>query len=253
MRNRFSRIRIFCSLSVVTVCAGCITGLSDLNTSAENYVDLSDPAAGKAQLRAARWDIGIAGIYCYMTAPAFAERVTVTAGSVDVSVVCETSDIGSNTTWVTEASFSFDALTGHDYVITERRCGGCVKLTDETTGEVVAAFPALSYSKGAGIEQDLSTGDDTATIKGFSSCRLSNRKIRSLVVDAGPIIIDVTCELHRLTIPFSKWITSSFAFNAEAGHTYTFIKIPFGEKCISLYDNTLKSTPIACEPYEKVD
>lgn len=155
-----------------------------------------------------------------MTAPAFAERVTVNAGSVDVSVVCETSDVGSDKTWVSEASFSFDALTAHEYVITERDCNGCVRLKDETTGDVVAEFPTNDYAKGSGFHEDLSTSDHTATIKGFS-CRLSDRKISSLVV--------------------------------EAGHTYMFLKTPFGEKCISLYDNTFDSTPIACEPYEKVD
>ncbi len=187
-----------------------------------------------------------------MTAPAFAERVTVNAGSVDVSVVCETSDVGSDKTWVSEASFSFDALTAHEYVITERDCNGCVRLNDETTGDVVAEFPTNDYAKGSGFHEDLSTSDHTATIKGFS-CRLSDRKISSLVVDAGPINIDVTCKVNKLLIPMSQWITSSFAFDAEAGHIYMFLKTPFGEKCISLYDNTFDSNPIACGPYEKVD
>jgi len=112
------KIHIYCTLVFITFCAGCFTTISDLKANAAGYVDLSDPAAEKAQLRAARWDIGIAGVYCYMTAPAHAERVTVNAGTVDVSVVCDTRDImnsGSN-----RASFSFDALAGHNYVITKR-------------------------------------------------------------------------------------------------------------------------------------
>jgi hypothetical protein len=69
--------------------------------------ELSDPAADTAQIRAVKWNIGVAGIYCYMTAPANAERVTVNAGTVDVSVVCMEGDSGD------KSSFSFDALAGH--------------------------------------------------------------------------------------------------------------------------------------------
>jgi hypothetical protein len=264
-RNNTSDFRILCALIVVTICAGCATSYSDLSANAENYVDLSDPAAGKAQIRAARWDIGIAGIYCYMTTPARAERVSVSAGTVDVSVVCETRAIGEGS-WVRAAFFSFDALTGHHYVITTRTCDACVKLTDETSGQVVAEFPEYSFNKVGknyryagrqGSEEDLSTGDHTATIWG-GNCRLLKGEVSSLVVDAGLIDIDVTCTIPRwVEIPSRERVTSSFAFDAEAGHTYEFRREPLREECISLFDTTslyiFESTPISCEPYEKVE
>ncbi len=39
---------------------GYFTVMSDLDSDAANYVDLSDPFADTAKLKAARWDINIA-------------------------------------------------------------------------------------------------------------------------------------------------------------------------------------------------
>jgi hypothetical protein len=135
-------IRILYALIVSTMFAGCFTVMSDLSTDAADYVDLSDPSADTAQLKAARWDIGIAGVYCRMTAPANAERITVNAGTVDVSVECETTDIGSESGRLLDTvSFSFNALAAHEYVITKRDCQGCVNLKDQSAGEIVAEYP----------------------------------------------------------------------------------------------------------------
>ncbi len=253
MWTSISRIRIFCTLAVITICAGCFTTLSDIRTVAEDYVDLSDPSADKAQLRAAKWDIGIAGVYCFMTAPANAERVTVNAGTVDVSVVCETTDIMSDTR-VDRASFSFDALAGHDYVITKRDCSRCVKLTDETTRKMVAKFelstkrtrkitpvnPNAALIRAGGASRD--KGNCMPTRGGLTGRR------DFIEVDAGPIKINAICE----PFTFSRRLRiSSFDFVGEAGHIYTMTATE--KKCISLLDITSEEFVIACEPYRKIE
>ena len=142
--NNASKVRICCFLVLITFCSGCFTSMSRSRFGAKEYYDLSDPSADTAQLRAGSLDIGFAGVYCYMTAPAHAERVTVNAGTVNVHVVCETTDMDSPGLYgwpVDRASFSFDALAGHEYVITSRYCDACVKLKDQTTKEVVGEYP----------------------------------------------------------------------------------------------------------------
>ena len=187
------------------------------------------------------------------------------AGSVDVAVACETKAI-SPVTPAIAASFNFDALSGHHYLITSRNCHGCVELTDETTQEVVAEFPAYSCSKEGGkyrcaqrlgSEKDLSTGDHTATILG-GNCLLFDGKVHTVIVNAGLVDIDVTCAISRwMETPRVERVTSSFAIDVKAGHTYKFYRNPLQEECIGLFDTTVlyifESKPITCEPYDKID
>lgn len=259
-RNKSHKIRIFCTLVVVTICAGCATSYSGIRIKAENHVDLSDPAADQAQIRAARWDIGLAGIYCYMTAPAKAERVTVNAGRVDITAACETIAIGDGT-WTDASSFSFDALPDHHYLIETRTCNGCIRLTDETTRMVVAEFPSIKYyrrggmnyrrSTGEEIEEDLSTGNDTVKLIALGECRLNNHEVGILLVDAGSINIDVGCTDVEGNTPSFRILRSSFAFDAKTGHTYYFWRSS-SKECIALFDTTTVNAPISCEPYESV-
>lgn len=251
INNNSSKIRIFCALVVTTLCSGCFTTISDLKTSAEDYVDLSDPAAEKEQLRAARWDIGIAGVYCYMTAPANAERVTVNAGTVNVSVVCETADVGSNSPREDKASFSFDALAGHSYVITKRDCDECVNLKDETTHKKIAKFYVSTWR-----HREVSPVNPNAGLivagGGYTNCMPTRGGVAGrldfIEVDAGPINFDAICE----TGTFSRRLRiSSFNFVAEAGHTYT--NTAKEKDCISLLDITSGQIVIACEPYRKIE
>ncbi len=259
-----SRIHILSILAVV-FSAGCTT-FDNASRHRQHYwdyedhVDLSDlSASGVVTIGGStRTLLGLLGQYCWIESPAKAKRVTVNAGMVDIVAWCEEMDSVLEETWCATATFHFDAIAGHEYEV-EMKCDECLRLNDVTANDVVAESPYSSSSvvrymskcHRAGFEQDLSTGDDTATIMG-RSCWFSNGDVSSLVVDAGPINIDLTCRLQRLLPGYTR-VTSSFAFDAEAGHTYIFMKRPFGEKCISLYDNTLRSTPIACEPYEKVD
>jgi len=250
--NGILKARIFCTLVVITLCAGCITGMSDLTTNAEDYIDLSDPTADKAQLRAARWDIGFAGVFCYMTTPAHAERVTVNAGTVNVSVVCKTDAPGTGR--VDKASFSFNALAGHDYVITKRDCDRCVKLTDETTRKMVAKFE-LSTKRTRKITP---VNPDAALIRAGGAfpdegnCRPTRGGLTGrrdfFEVDAGPIKINAICE----PLTFSQDLRiSSFDFVGETGHIYTMTVKE--KKCISLLDITSEEFVIACEPYRKIE
>jgi len=259
-RNKTPKIRIFCTLVVVTICAGCISSYSDIRIKAENHVDLSDPAADQAQIRAARWDIGLAAIYCYMTAPAKAERVTVNAGRVDITAACETHSIDDS--WADASSFSFNALPDHHYLIETRTCNGCIRLTDETTRMVVAEFPSIRYdrsggkthrwSTGKGIEEDRSTGNDTVKLIALGECRLNNHGVGTLLVDAGSINIDVGCTELEGNTPSFRILRSSFAFDAKTGHTYYFWRSS-SKECIALFDTTTVNAPISCEPYESVE
>ncbi len=257
-RNKTPKIRIFCTLVVVTICAGCASTYSDIRINAENHVDLSDPAAGQAQIRAARWDIGLAGIYCYMTAPAKAERVTVNAGRVDITAACETNAFEDS--WTDASSFSFNALPDHHYLIETRTCNGCIRLTDETTRMVVAEFPSIRYDRrgmnnryaAVGIEEDLSTGNDTVKLIGLGECRLNNHEVGILLVDAGSINIDVGCTDVEGNTPSFRIFRSSFAFDAKTGHTYYFWRSS-SKECIALFDTTTVNAPISCEPYESVE
>ncbi len=247
INNNSSKIRIFCTLIFITFCAGCFTTISDLKTSAEDYVDLSDPSADKAQLRAAKWDIGIAGVYCYMTAPAYAERVTLNAGRVDVSVVCETADIMGN--YKSKASFSFDALAGHSYVITKRDCDLCFNLKDETTNKKIAKFSVSTWRY-----REISPVNPNASLiiagGGYAKCKPINggRRLDFIEVEAGPITFDATCDTGTFRRRFQ---ISSFSFVAEAGHTYT--NKALEKDCMSLLDVTSGQIVIACEPYRKIE
>jgi hypothetical protein len=248
INNNSSKIRIFCALVVTTLCSGCFTTISDLKTSADDYVDLSDPAAEKAQLRAASWDIGIAGVYCYMTAPANAERVTVNAGTVDVSVVCETGDVGSVMSEA-KASFSFDALAGHDYVITKRDCDSCFNLKDETTNKKIAKFSVSTwrhYQKKSPVNPDAGL---IIAGGGYANCKPTNggRRLDFIEVEAGPITFDAICDTGTFRRRFQ---ISSFNFVAEAGHTYT--NTALEKDCMSLLDVTSEQIVIACEPYREI-
>jgi len=249
INNNSSKIRIFCALVVTTLCSGCFTTISDLKTSAEDYVDLSDPAAEKAQLRAARWDIGVAGVYCYMTAPANAERVTVNAGTVNVSVVCETADVGSGSR-TDKASFSFDALAGHNYVITKRDCDSCFYLKDETTNKKIAKFSVSSWRR----YREISPVNPNASLiiagGGYANCKPTNggRRLNFIEVEAGPITFDAICDTGTFRRRFQ---ISSFNFVAEAGHTYT--NTALEKDCMSLLDITSGQIVIACEPYRKIE
>ncbi len=271
--NGILEARIFCTLVVTTLCAGCITGMSDLTTNAEDYVDLSDPTADKAQLRAARWDIGIAGVYCYMTAPAYAERVTVNAGTVDVSVVCDTDSIGpgQGSGQVDRASFSFDALAGHDYVITKRDCSRCVKLTDETTGKMVDKFElstkhtlrltpvnpdaALILATPANPHVHVDTSGEEIRYAFYGNCMPTRGGIAGrrdfFEVDAGPIKIDAICDEPKFFS--SRLVISSFDFVGEAGHIYTMARSVTEKICINLVDITSGALIIACEPYREIE
>lgn len=245
--NGVLKIHIFCTLFFITFCAGCFTTISDLKTSAEDYVDLSDPAAEKAQLRAARWDIGIAGVYCYMTAPAYAERVTLNAGRVDVSVVCETVDVVSGS-MTDRASFSFDALAGHEYVITKRDCDSCFNLKDETTNKKIAKFSVSTWRY-----REIPSVNPNASLiiagGGYANCKPTNggRRLNFIEVEAGPITFDAICKTGTFRRRFQ---ISSFNFVAEAGHTYT--NTALEKDCMSLLDVTSEQIVIACEPYREI-
>ena len=142
MRHRSSRIRIFCTLGIITICAGCSTIYNRLTIDREGHVDLSGSgSAGVATIRGTTFDIGVASTDCWIISPANAKRVTLDAGMVDIIALCaHTSKDGGSP--LDTATFRFEALAGHKYEISSQRCYRCFRLRDATTSELVAESPA---------------------------------------------------------------------------------------------------------------
>lgn len=237
------------------LCAGCVTTDHRSTHHYADYVDVSDVAnENVATIRGReRALVGLLGEYCWLESPGKAQRVTVNAGMVDVVAVCEARDSVMVEDSTYSAAFHFDAVAGHEYEI-EMLCAGCLRLRDLTTEEIVAESPYLQVRE---FQEDVSTSDRTAIING-GSCWLTEGEATSLVVDAGPINLDVTCRLLSWIPARTNRATASFDFDAEAGHIYSFQRVgfPFEEKCISLFDSTdsvVRPTLISCEPYEKIE
>lgn len=112
--------------------------------------------------------------------------------------------------------------------------------------------------------RDMSTGEETALIEGLNKfstdCTIhgpfplvSDRdmhdisffKRHSLIVDAGPVEIMVSCTAED---PFGSSFTEKarFDFIAEGGHTYT---IAWKQDCMELLDATADGSAVACEPF----
>ena len=151
MRNGFSRIRIFCTLGVITICAGCSTIYNGLTIDREGHVDLSG-SAGVATIRGTTFDIGIASADCWMKSPTNAKRVTLDAGMVDIIALCRHTDKNGGSPLDT-ATFRFEALAGHKYEISSQKCYKCFRLRDATTNEIVAVSPSEPESTLLPIER----------------------------------------------------------------------------------------------------
>lgn len=255
-------------LVAIAVLSGCAPFETAFSPRA-GHVDLSgSDSAGVAIIRGSYWSIGVATIDCWIKYPAETKKLTIDAGVADIYAVCRRSEMFG--TSVQNAAFNFEALAGHEYVITRRTCEGCIQLIDEcnyctqlidvTANEVVAA----SHHNPLGRVADLSTGDNTAAIEvsswvdGSWGCWLTDKYVDYLIVDAGTVTVDSTCAIATLSFNRVSKVRSSFHFEAETGHSYT-VKLSGRDKCLLLRDITIKLDPtfkdinIACEPYEKVE
>ncbi len=151
MRNGFSRIGIFCTLGIITICGGCATIYNRLDR--EGHVDLSGSgSAGVATIRGTTFDIGVASMDCWIKSPANAKRVTLDAGMVDIIALCRYTDTNPGSS-LYSATFHFEALAGHKYEISSRKCYQCFRLRDATTNELVAESPAEPGSELLPIER----------------------------------------------------------------------------------------------------
>jgi len=252
-------------LVAIAVLSGCVTVETTLDPR-PMHVDLSgsDPA-GVAIIRASTWSIGVESDVCWIMYPAQAKRVTLDAGVADIYAVCTFKDMFNTSS--SNAAFHFEALAGHEYVITRRPCEGCIQLIDDcnnctqlidvAANEVVAA----SRHNPLGRVADLSTGDNTASIEGprfwfQGGCWVTDKYANFLIVDAGTITVDSICELATVNLFRPQMVKSSFHFEAETGHSYK-VRLPraaIEDKCIQLHDMTpIGGATIACEPYEKVE
>ena len=179
------------------------------------------------------------------------DSLVVAAGPVEILALCTWEDLFLEAQ-LPNAWFNFDAEAGHTYTFALSKRGECLNLLDATSdGQIIACEPFFS-----GRYVDLSTGDDKAivrTVRASSNkgdCyRLDTAGLRGssagfLLVDAGPITVDVTCRAYVI-----GQMTLSFDFVAETGHVYTFSDSD--KKCTRLLDITSQETEIACEPYKK--
>lgn len=146
-----SIVRIFCTLVVIALCAGCASNQLNRRHAQfgyEDHVDLTSPSSsGVANIRGINRNlIGLLGHYCWVKSPGNAKQVTVDAGPVDIVAVCVLSDSVTQEIATYNAAFHFDALAGHDYEI-GGRCPSCIRLRDATTDEVVAESPSHFISR----------------------------------------------------------------------------------------------------------
>jgi len=255
-------------LAAIAVLSGCAQFVTAFSPRA-GHVDLSgSDSAGVAIIRGSYWSIAVETYDCWIKYPAETKKLTIDAGVADIYAVCRHSAI-DHSGGVLNASFNFDALAGHEYVISTRTCKGCIQLIDAcegciqlidvTANEVVAASPHNPLGRVA----DLSTGDNTAAIEVSSSvdgswgCWLTDKYVDYLIVDAGTVTVDSTCAIATLSLNWNRVskVRSSFHFEAETGHSYTvkLSRASIKDKCTLLLDITTEEIIIACEPYEKVE
>ncbi len=252
-------------LVAIAVLPGCVVMETTLDHR-PMHVDLSgsDPA-GVAIIRASTWSILVESDVCWIIYPARTKRVTLDAGVADIFAVCTFKDMFNTSS--RNAAFHFEALAGHEYLISRRTCEGCVQLIDVckgciqlidvTANEVVAA----SHHNPLGRVADLSTADNTAVIDsagwydGTWGCWLTDKDVDYLIVDAGTVTVDSTCAIATLSLNLYSKVRSRFHFEAETGHSYTvkLSRASIKDKCTLLLDITTEEIIIACEPYEKVE
>ena len=141
-------------------------------------------------------------------------------------------------------------------------------------GSMESPLNPFSVFKRSNVVLDNSTSDKTALIEGQSRhlggiCRVNNivfdldsvipiysiGRSQSLVVDAGPVMIKVSC-IHETWDIFdgisSSQIKARFDFVAEAGHTYKVghtYNSARNQHCMELLDATLNGRVIACERF----
>ena len=118
------------------LCAGCVHQQNRAVGWYQAEIDLSggmppqdagvvEGSAGFAMLWS--WD-------CWMVYPARAKRLLLRPGTVNVRVWCE---VGGLNDWLHRATFSFDAVAGHNYRATTFM-SACIHLRDTTTNSIVA-------------------------------------------------------------------------------------------------------------------
>jgi hypothetical protein len=103
-----------------------------------DHVDIST-AANVATIRGATRNTLIAHITCAIQDPVNARKVTVNAGPIDIVAACAVDGTYSET-----ASFSFDAIAGHEYRISMLMPGSDeIELVDDTDRKVIGVHKNL--------------------------------------------------------------------------------------------------------------
>ena len=107
-------------------------GLAPLD-STPDHIDMSD-SENVATIKGATRNVLVAHIMCAIQDPVKARKVTVNAGPIDIVAACTV--VGEYTE---TASFSFDAIAGHEYRIRMHVPGsGNIDLVDDTDNSVLS-------------------------------------------------------------------------------------------------------------------
>ena len=192
---------------------------------------------------------------CEIIWPHFANSMVVDAGPVTFVEFCSNLPFNMDGHRIeVMAVFRFHAKAGHTYQTKATIKDGCMTLLDVTASSyVVACEPYFDHRF-----KDLSTGDNKAVVRsigatGYNYCAVTmeQKRFGFLFVDAGSNTIDVICRKTGTFGGHPRILTSSFDFEAQAGHTYTFSAED--DECIRLLDITSDESVIACEPYEQRD
>ena len=228
------------AIALLSGCAATAKNVQDLSTGEKTaFIDGNHGGA----LSSFFWTT------CEITWPVVADSIVVDPGPAIFMESCSFSvgDYGGPFM----AVIQFDAEAGHTYKI--KGTVVCLELLDVTAdSQVVDCYRYFVHSF-----KDLSTGDDTAIIRSGSDSRnycsptMGQKLFGYLLIDSGPITIDVTCRKTGTFGGHPRLLTSVFDFEAQAGHTYAFSAED--DECIKLLDITADESIIACESYEQHD
>ena len=125
-------------LLFLTSC-GLATGPLSLLDSTPDHIDVSD-SESVATIRGATRNVLLAHVICSIRCPAIARKLTVNAGPIDIDAACVV--VGE---YSESASFSFDAIAGHDYRIRMLVPGsGDIELVDDTNNKIIGVHKQVS-------------------------------------------------------------------------------------------------------------
>jgi hypothetical protein len=199
---------------------------------------------------------------CMFKQPARAHVITLDAGQQYVVQGCSlgpsllnvaTDGVFGRGSQTEFRTFQFDAIADREYRLDD----DCIRSVNDDVADadqVVACSPLLRGYLAHGSSDGGAMLIPIGTPSSVDSCWPSagvapdgSYRIHIVEVDIGATRIDASCARPGSESESVRVRAASFAFDAEAGHAYTFS----GEDsvCMRLIDITAENSVIACEPY----